>query len=70
MKTLFTLALATALISGYFSSHSNKDQSRIVPDPDGVVIQYVAGSGSIEPCKKPGRIRYKGECWLEARIPQ
>lgn len=68
MKTIFTLALLTALMAGYFSSHSSKDQSRIEPDPNAVVIIYKAGAGSIEPCVMPGRVKYHGVCWLPERF--
>ena len=47
-----------------------KDQSRIAADPNAVVIQFVAGSGSIEPCTMESRVKWHGECWLPERIPR
>lgn len=78
MKTIFTIALATALLAGYFSNYTQNDPQEPMPVFTEAVkrpakLFYDRIEVGIEPvrvqrCTMPGRIWYRNSCWLPEKI--
>jgi len=77
MKTIFTIALATAALAGYFSSYTPEPQEPMPVFTEAVKrpakLFYDRIEVGVEPvrvqrCKTPGTIWYRNACWRPERI--